>query len=123
MEGIDGEDFNSNAAGSAAEIQTAKAAVIDKGNKKQMNGKEGEKEVRLTTSHASIMEGLKARTEPISDATRSELLASQRLKIKALKDVTNPLEAQPVKLKPNWFGPKGNGASVREVGLATTWVK
>lgn len=51
------------------------------------------------------------------------MLASQRLKEKALKEVTNRLEARPIKLKPDWAGPKGNGVGIREVGPVMGWTK
>lgn len=77
----------------------------------------------MTASHAEITEGLKAPSGPGLAAARRESLASQRLKERALKEVTNKLEARPVKLKPSWAGPKGNGTGVREVGPATGWSK
>lgn len=123
MEGIDVEAIDSKGKRLEAESAATSSAGLDKGKKPQSSGKDGDNEVCLAVSHASILEGLKATARPGSTSSRGDKSDSQRLKEKALKEAMNRLEAQPVKLKSNCVGSKGSGLGKRAVGPTTNWVK
>lgn len=123
MEGIDGVESTTGVEQSEDQIMgnQPSGSVKESGQRNEERG-DGDGP-RLAASHAEIMEGITAPTGPGLVAARNEFLASQRLKERTLKEVTNRLEARPVKLKPSWAAPKGSASTTREVGPITGWTK
>lgn len=73
--------------------------------------------VVLSASHPDLLVGAKQVCAAVHSETENPKGQSilRRMKEKALKDITNKLEAGPVSFKPKWSGPRGGpGVTIRE---------
>lgn len=109
-----GDEDNAGKEGHANQARNVK---LSKGEAVRSDGLE---EAVLSASHPGLVQGVKqvqgAGLSTVGNPTGLGL--NWRLKEKALKDITNQLEAGPVSLKPSWSGPRfGAGVVIRERGI------
>lgn len=83
-----------------------------------------EEDVTVASSHANLIDGIKASNGLGLNSGRGPVsLGQKKLKEKALKDVTNKLDPKPAKLKPGWGVVKPiNELGSRKIRSVNEWV-
>lgn len=101
------------------------AGVDGRGKTTSVEEIEAMEGVELAASDPSLLDGVRTQSvSKLGPKPKQAQNSNNKKKNGAMKDVTNILEAQPVKLKPDWTGSKsGRGPRVKIVGPATSWTK